>query len=148
MVRQPAPSSSHRAARRRTAAGTVTHLLYTSAAHADRGTGVPHFDSMYPIERHLATLGVPWTVIAPAAFMDQYAERWTLNALRQGVFARPTPGDQPLALIPAIDIGAFAALVLSRPAGFAGGRRIDLASDVLTSHQIAASQPWRTLLAA
>jgi uncharacterized protein YbjT (DUF2867 family) len=120
------------------ATGTVAHVVYTSAAHADRATGVPHFDSKYRIEQHLATLGVPWTVIAPAAFMDQYAGRWTVDALRDGVFARPMPGDRPLALIAAVDIGAFAALVLSRPAEFAG-RRIDIASDVLTSHQIAAT---------
>ncbi|HTJ36986.1 MAG TPA: NmrA family NAD(P)-binding protein, partial [Dactylosporangium sp.] len=51
----------------------VGHVVLTSAAHADRGTGVP------------------WTVIAPAAFMDNYAGGWTLEGLRQGVFAWPMP---------------------------------------------------------
>ena len=46
------------------------------------------------------------------------------------------PADQPLALIPTADIGAFAALALTRPGEFAG-RRIDLASDERTGRDIA-----------
>ncbi len=118
------------------AAGTIRHIAFTSATNADRGTGIPHFDSKHRIEQHLAILGVPWTVIAPAAFMDQLTERWTTDALRTGTFARPLPAHQPLTLIPAADIGAFAALVLSRPAEFAG-RRIDIASDELTGPEMA-----------
>jgi uncharacterized protein YbjT (DUF2867 family) len=118
------------------ATGTVGHIVFTSAANADRDTGIPHFDSKYRIERHLATLGVAWTVIAPAAFMDQYAEEWTRQGLREGVFSRPMPADRPLALIPTADIGAFAALALTRPGEFAG-RRIDLASDERTGRDIA-----------
>jgi uncharacterized protein YbjT (DUF2867 family) len=119
------------------ATGTIEHIVFTSASNADRDTGIPHFDSKHRIERHLATLDVRWTVIAPAAFMDQYAEEWTRQGLRDGVFGRPMPGDKPLALIAAADIGAFAALVLTRPDEFIG-RRIDLASDERTSHEIAA----------
>ncbi|WP_329041890.1 NmrA family NAD(P)-binding protein [Streptomyces sp. NBC_00178] len=78
----------------------------------------------------------PWTVIAPAAFMDNYATGWTLDGLREGTFAWPMPADRPLALIAAQDIGAFAALVLDRREEF-NGRRIDLASDELTPAQIA-----------
>lgn len=111
--------------------------MFTSAANADRDTGIPHFDSKYRIEQHLTTLGVPWTVIAPAAFMDQYAEDWTLQGLRDGIFGRPMPGDKPLALISVADIGAFAALTLTRPDEFTS-RRIDIASDERTGHEIAA----------
>ncbi|MEH0845559.1 NmrA/HSCARG family protein [Micromonospora sp. CPCC 205711] len=114
----------------------LRHVVLTSAANADRDTGIPHFDSKHRIERHLATLGVPWTVIAPAAFMDQYAEEWTLRGLREGVYDRPMPAEIPLALIPTVDIGTFAALVLARPHEFAG-RRIDIASDRRSGHEIA-----------
>ncbi|MFG2354196.1 NmrA/HSCARG family protein [Streptomyces sp. NPDC048521] len=113
------------------------HVLFTSAAHADRGTGVPHYESKHAVERHLRASGVPWTVIAPAAFMDNYASGWTLDGLRDGTFAWPMPADRPLTLIPADDIGAFAALVLGRRAEFTG-RRIDIASDECTPAQIAA----------
>ncbi|WP_214412170.1 NmrA/HSCARG family protein [Sphaerisporangium fuscum] len=118
------------------AAARVGHIVFTSAAHADRDTGVPHYESKHLIERHLAGSGVPWTVIAPAAFMDNYAGGWTLDGLRTGTFAWPMPADQPLTLIPAADIGAFAALALHHRDRFAG-RRIDIASDERTPGEIA-----------
>ena len=113
------------------------HVVFTSAAHADRRTGIPHYDSKAEIERHLRTTGVPWTVVAPAAFMDNFASGWTLEGLRENTFAWPMPADRPLTLIPAEDIGAFAALTLVRRAEFTG-RRIDIASDELTAAGIAA----------
>ncbi|MFF8952439.1 NmrA/HSCARG family protein [Streptomyces sp. NPDC014940] len=113
------------------------HVVFTSAAHADRRTGIPHYDSKAEIERHLRTTGVPWTVVAPAAFMDNFASGWTLEGLRENTFAWPMPADRPLTLIPAEDIGAFAALALTRPAEFTG-RRVDIASDELTAAGIAA----------
>ena len=112
------------------------HIVFTSAAHADRGTGIPHYESKRRIEQHLETVDVPWTVIAPAAFMENYAEGWTLEGLREGGFAWPMPADRPLTLISAADIGAFAALVLGRRDEFAG-RRVDIASDELTPGRIA-----------
>ncbi|MGX1970997.1 NmrA/HSCARG family protein [Streptomyces kronopolitis] len=118
------------------AAACLGHIVLTSAAHADRGTAVPHYESKYLVEQYLHTADVPWTVIAPAAFMDNYASGWTLDGLRDNTFAWPMPADRPLSLIPAIDIGAFAALVLQRRDEFTG-RRIDIASDECTPSQIA-----------
>ncbi|MGW6702379.1 NmrA/HSCARG family protein [Nocardia sp. NPDC055049] len=119
-------------------AAHVGHIVFTSAAHADRATGIPHYDSKFAIEEHLRASGVPWTVIAPAAFMDNYATGWTLDGLRDGTFAWPMPADRPLTLICAEDIGAFAALALDRRAEFAG-RRIDIAADELTPDRLAAA---------
>ncbi|MGW7511152.1 NmrA/HSCARG family protein [Streptomyces massasporeus] len=118
------------------AAARLGHVVLTSAAHADRGTGVPHYESKYLVEQHLRASGLPWTVIAPAAFMDNYAGGWTLDGLRDGTFAWPMPTDRPLTFISADDIGAFAALALQRRDEFTG-RRIDIASDERTPGQVA-----------
>nr|BFD94333.1 NmrA/HSCARG family protein [Kitasatospora sp. Xyl93] len=120
------------------AAGTVRHVVFTSATNADRSTGIPHFDSKYRIERHLAGLDLPWTVLGPAAFLDNYANDWTLWSLRDGVFHLPMPPGVPLPVIAADTIGAFAAHVLARPDAYAG-RRIDIASQWCTGEQIAAA---------
>ncbi|MFJ3203824.1 NmrA/HSCARG family protein [Streptomyces sp. NPDC086989] len=118
------------------AAARLAHVVLTSAAHADRGTGVPHYESKHLVEQHLRAAGLPWTVIAPAAFMENYASGWTLDGLREGVFAWPMPSDRPLTLIAVADIGAFARLVFERRGEFAG-RRIDIASDVCTPARMA-----------
>src|SRR6266404_1995559 len=41
------------------------HLVFTSVGSANRQTGVPHFDSKYEVEKHIATIGVRATVLAP-----------------------------------------------------------------------------------
>lgn len=120
------------------AAAHLRHIVFTSATNADRNTGIPHFDSKYAIEQHLAAQDVPWTVIGPAAFMDAYAEPWHRSSYDRGELSVPMPGDKPLALIAAADIGAFAAHVLTNPTPFAG-KRIDIASDELTGTEIAAT---------
>ncbi|WP_412537940.1 NmrA/HSCARG family protein [Longispora sp. K20-0274] len=114
------------------AAAKVGHVVFTSAAHADRKTHIPHYESKILIERHLIDAGVPWTILGPAAFMDNFATGWSLDSLRDGTFAWPMPAGTPLTLIPAVDIGAFAALALTRRADFAG-ERIDIASDERTA---------------
>ncbi|MFJ4187157.1 NmrA/HSCARG family protein [Kitasatospora sp. NPDC089509] len=120
------------------ATDSVRHVVLTSASNADRSTGIPHFDSKQRIEEHLATLDLPWTVLGPAVFLDNYANDWTLQALREGVLLLPMPADTPIPVIAADTIGAFAAHVLAHPDGYTG-RRIDIASQWRTGHQIAAA---------
>ena len=52
-------------------AAGVGHLIYSSVADADKKTGIPHFDSKYLVEKHIAGLGIPYTISAPVAFMGQ-----------------------------------------------------------------------------
>ena len=69
----------------------VEHFVYTSVAGADRGTGIPHFDSKYAVEQHLAGTKLAWTVIAPVYFMENLLFPNTLQALRNGNYATPLP---------------------------------------------------------
>jgi uncharacterized protein YbjT (DUF2867 family) len=114
----------------------VGHIVFTSATNADRATGIPHFDSKWRVEQHLARATDNWTVIGPAAFMDNVAGGWAARSLRQGRFSLPLSPGTPLKLIAAADIGAFAALVIGRREEFLG-RRIDIASDERTGKEMA-----------
>jgi hypothetical protein len=46
------------------------HLVFTSVGNADRQTGIPHFDSKYEVEKHIAKIGVRATILAPVAFKE------------------------------------------------------------------------------
>lgn len=113
------------------AARDVDHIVFTSASNADRGTGIPHFDSKQRIEEHLATAGPQWTVLGPAAFIDDKFGEWTLKGLREGTFYLPMPSDRELHLVAVRDIADVAVLALEQPARFTG-RRLDLAGEALT----------------
>ena len=115
----------------------VGHLVYSSVASADRGTGVPHFDSKHEVEKHVLSSGVPYTIIAPVFFMDNLLQPWVTPGLRQGKLAMAMPGTRSLQQIAVADIGAFAAAVIERR-DTVFGRRIDIAGDELTGDEAAA----------
>lgn len=48
----------------------VPHLVFSSVASADRGTGIPHFETKAATERLLADSGVPYTIVGPTYFYD------------------------------------------------------------------------------
>lgn len=115
----------------------VGHLIFGSVANADRKTGIPHFDSKYEVEKHVASLNIPYTISAPVYFMDNYLTPMTLPLLKEGKLSLGMPPNRPLQQISVNNIGAFvAALVERRDKVF--GKRIDIAGDELTGEQTVA----------
>lgn len=118
-------------------AAGVQQVVYSSAAAADRDTGIPWFESKKAIEAHVRTLPVTWTIVAPAVFMDVVVAPHVVRSLRGGTLEMALPPNTPLQYCDVADIGGFTALVLSRPDEFAG-RRIDIASDERNGRELAA----------
>ena len=117
-------------------AAGVKHLVYSSVSDADRKTGIPHFDSKYEVEKHIATLDIPSTIVAPVFFMDNYFFPHILEGIKQGVLGQQMPAARPLQVIPLEEIGRFASLVIGRGEPFYG-KRINIASDELTGTEMA-----------
>jgi uncharacterized protein YbjT (DUF2867 family) len=107
------------------------HLVFTSVGSANRQTGVPHFDSKYEVEKHIAKLGVRATILAPVAFMENLY--FIKEQLAKGVYAAALPPARALAQVAVPDIGAVAVRVLEDSARFTG-KRFDLAGDELTGN--------------
>jgi uncharacterized protein YbjT (DUF2867 family) len=114
----------------------VKHLVYTSVAGADLKTGIPHFDSKYAVEEVLTASDVPYTIIAPVFFMENWTGPWFFPPLQQGNAALAIPGGRKLHQVALGDIGRFAALVIEQRDRFIG-RRIELSSDELTGEEVA-----------
>lgn len=115
-------------------AAGIGHLIYSSVADADRETGIPHFESKYLIEKHIAGLGIAYTISAPVAFMENTVGPWAVDGLRQGVYAAALPPARVLQQICLADIGAFvAALAERREKVF--GKRFDIAGDELSGEE-------------
>lgn len=112
-------------------AAGIGHLIYSSVADADKKTGVPHFDSKYLVEKHVASLGIPYTISAPVAFMENTVAPWAIGGLRQGVYAAALPPARQLQQITLDDIGAFVAVLAERREQVFG-KRFDIAGDELS----------------
>jgi uncharacterized protein YbjT (DUF2867 family) len=111
------------------------HLVFTSVNSANRQTGVPHFDSKYEVEKHIAKVGVRATILAPAFFMENLY--FGKEQLGKGVYAVALPPTRKVAEISVADIGAVAIRVLEDADRFAG-KRFDLASDELSGNDVVA----------
>ncbi|WP_394888511.1 NmrA/HSCARG family protein [Mesorhizobium sp. AaZ16] len=115
-------------------AAGVGHLIYSSVADANKETGIPHFESKNLVEKHVAGLGIPYTISAPVAFMENIVAPWSIGGLRQGTHAFAMPPKRVLQLIALEDIGAFvAALVERREQVF--GKRFDIAGDEFSGEE-------------
>jgi uncharacterized protein YbjT (DUF2867 family) len=116
-------------------AAGVQHLVYSSVGSAHRGMGQKHFESKWIIEQYIQTLGIPYTILRPVAFMDNY--NWTRAYILNGSFTgngiRP---DKGLQIIAVEDIAAFAALAFTDRQAYLG-KTLELAGDELTESKIA-----------
>lgn len=118
-------------------AAGVQHFVYTSVGAAHRGMGQRHFDSKWEIEKHIQQIGLPYTLLRPVFFMDNYF--WSQPAISNGmVFSIGLRPGKTTQLIASDDIGGVAATVFAHPTEYIG-KTIELAGDELTEEQIAAT---------
>src|SRR5258706_10388757 len=111
------------------------HLVFTSVGSANRQTGVPHFDSKYEVEKHIAKVGVRATILGPVYFMENLY--FGKAQLAQGIYASALPPTRKLAQVAVADIGAVAVRLLEDAHRFTG-KRFDLGGDDLTGNDFVA----------
>lgn len=112
-------------------AAGVKHLVFASVVSAEKRTGIPHFETKGRIEEHLRRSGVPFTILRPVFFMENFASPWMLPAIRQGKLVNPVRPSVALQMIALRDIGEFVAAAFARPKEFLG-QAVELAGDELT----------------
>jgi uncharacterized protein YbjT (DUF2867 family) len=115
-------------------AAGVQHVVYSSVGSAYRGTGISHFDSKWEIEKHVRQNELPYTILRPVFFM----QNWEMmrDQILDGTLAQPLDPDKPLQQLNVEDLGAFAAMAFENPDEWIG-REVDLASDELTMPEAA-----------
>jgi uncharacterized protein YbjT (DUF2867 family) len=117
-----------------TASG-IKHLIYTSVGGADRGSGVPHFETKWRIERHIRDIGIPATILRPTAFMEGFGGPPLQRYIGLGIFAGAIPPAKSLQMIATRDIGIFARIALENPDRFVG-QALEIAGEELTLQEI------------
>ncbi len=116
-------------------AAGVQHLVYSSVGAAHRGMGQKHFESKWQIEQYIQSLGIPYTILRPVAFMENY--NWSRAYILNGTFsANGLRPDKKHQIIAVEDIAAFTALVFAGPEESLG-RTLELAGDELTEPELA-----------
>lgn len=115
----------------------VRHFVQCSAGGVDRHSGVPHFESKRAIEEHIARVGLPATILRPAAFMEMFdglAFRTTMLSMMKTYLA----DDQTMQMVSVRDVGWFAAEAFDHPDSYIGCA-IEIAGDSITRAQAIAA---------
>ncbi|MBM3500137.1 MAG: NmrA/HSCARG family protein [Armatimonadetes bacterium] len=112
-------------------AAGVQHFVYSSVGGAERGTGIPHFESKWELEQYIAGLGLRTTVLRPVFFMENLLMPDNRQAIVGGTFALSVHPDTRLQMIATDDIGAFGAMAFDDPEEWIG-RAVELAGDERT----------------
>ena len=114
----------------------VRHLVFTSAGTNLKYTGVPNIDSRLNIEKHIASLSIPSTIVGLVFFMDNLLGPFFLPRLREGKLKLPLPPERTLAQTSLDDIASFLALVIENSERFTNAR-INIGSDELSGKKMA-----------
>ena len=115
-------------------AAGVEHFVYSSVGSAHRQTGIPHFESKWEIEEHVRHSGLPYTILRPTYFMQNW--EWMREMILGGTLAQPLDPDKPFQQVAVEDVGAFAAIAFENPDRWIG-REVDLAGDEQSMTEIA-----------
>lgn len=121
-------------------ANNVQHFIFSSVDRGGPGvsdtnpTQIPHFASKHHIEEYLkdkAGTKMTWTILRPAAFMDNMAQGFMAKAFSS---MWSSVGDKPLQMVSCRDLGVFAAKAFADPEKYKGAA-LSLAGSELNVHQ-------------
>lgn len=114
-------------------AAGVTHFVYSSVGSAERKTGLSHFDSKWEVEEYLRTLDLPYTIVRPVFFMDNFLAM--RDDLLAGALTMGMREDTGLQMVAVADIGAFVTMAFDAPDRWLY-TETELAGDKLTMPQV------------
>lgn len=115
-------------------AAGVEHFVYSSVGSTYRKTGIPHFESKWEVEEHVRQIGLPYTILRPVFFMQNWG--WMREHILGGTLAQPLDPDKPFQQVAVEDVGTFAAIAFEHPEEWIG-RELDIAGDEQTMPEIA-----------
>lgn len=108
----------------------IEHLVYGSAGENDPHTGIPHFDSKLEVEAHMRALGLPFTTVRPAPFMELMRSKEFFPPLGVwGAQIKIIGWDKPIPWIAVQDIGIAIANIFENPRTWIG-KEVTLFGDI------------------
>jgi uncharacterized protein YbjT (DUF2867 family) len=106
----------------------VPYILYSSVIGADSDSGIPNWESKNEIEKHLKSSGIPYSIIRPASFFQNFFLPDVRKRIVKGKLVTPVRKDKVQQFISTDDVGRIAAHVLKNKEKYTG-RTLTVAAD-------------------
>ena len=113
--------------------GTLRHLVFHSVIHPELSV-LPHHEQKRVAEGRLADAGIPFTVLRPSHYMQNYLELW--DFIRVGSMPYPVSPRSVMGVVDVEDVAEAAVHVLREPSAHVG-RTYDLSAEELTRDEMA-----------
>lgn len=110
----------------------VSHFVFTSSFASNEETGVSFLDSKREIEKYIRGSGMPYTILQPGGFMENFKNMW----FQGDRISTPVKDSVKFPMISARDIGEFAAIALDKPNEFIG-KTLPIAVEILSLAEMA-----------
>ncbi|MEO5906621.1 MAG: NmrA/HSCARG family protein [Saprospiraceae bacterium] len=114
----------------------IKHFIYSSVGFSDQKTGIPHFESKYLIEKNLIETWVPYTILRPVSFYENFQLPDVKKRILKGKFVAPLSKNTVQQIISAEDVGKVAAHIFQNPDAFRN-RTLNLAAEKMDQGQMA-----------
>ncbi|KAH8823207.1 hypothetical protein DL96DRAFT_1532733 [Flagelloscypha sp. PMI_526] len=125
----------------------VQHIVFSSVD--GEGSGVPHWESKFKIEKMLKETDIQWTILRPVTFMDNFPVNPGMARAATLGFFNSALGGKKVQLVATNDIGWFAAEAMTSPQEYQG-KILSLVGDYLSVgemtkayHAIQGGQAWK-----
>lgn len=115
----------------------VKHFVYSSVSGADLNTGIPHFDSKHEIEKHIKQLDLPYTIIRPVSFFENFLIPEVRSRILKGKLASPINKNKVQQFISVADIGEISSDIFLNKDRYLR-KTITIGSDEMTMQEAAA----------
>lgn len=114
----------------------ISHFVYGSVCNADSNTGVPHFESKHTIEKYIKSIGLPYTIIRPVKFMENYYIPQVFKGILGGKLFDSIQSGKKHQMIALDDIGKYVVEIFRSPEKYSG-KTIEISGDELTNEEVA-----------
>lgn len=114
----------------------VKHFLYSSVIGCDLKTGIPHWESKHVIENSIKQTGIPFTIIRPASFYENFLFPQVKSRILKGILPSPVNKSKRQQFLSAKDIGPVSLKIFRDPDKYLG-RTIILATEEMDMGEVA-----------
>ena len=114
----------------------IKHFLYSSVMGAHLHTGVPHMDSKFKIENFIRQNELPFTIIRPTSFYENFLIPQVKKGILKGKLVQPIDRNTIQHYIAVEDIGNVAAKIFLNRNEYVG-KTIPLATEQLSTQEVA-----------
>ncbi len=98
----------------------IKHFLYSSVCGSDLHTGIPHWEVKHKIEEHIKAIGLPFTIIRPVSFYQNFLIPQVSSRINKGKLVTPTTPTRTMQFISTDDIGPISVKIFENPQEYLG----------------------------